>query len=139
MRTAIYARVSTPGQAQAQTIEQQLLRLRAHIKEKHWSLEPEHVFVDNGYSGAKLSRPGLDSLRDRAALAEFDVVLVTEPDRLARNYVHQMLVLEELEKLGIAKKRPISPMLLPNYARSMSDYLPDYGKELLGTGQIKLA
>ena len=101
MRTAIYARVSTPGQAQAQTIEQQLSRLRAHIKEKHWSLEPEHVFVDNGHSGAKLSRPGLDSLRDRAALAEFDVVLVTEPDRLARNYVHQMLVLEELEKLGI--------------------------------------
>jgi len=101
MRTAIYARVSTPGQAQAQTIEQQLSRLRAHIKEKHWSLEPEHVFVDNGHSGAKLNRPGLDNLRDRAALAEFDVVLVTEPDRLARNYVHQMLVLEELEKLGI--------------------------------------
>ena len=100
MRAAIYVRVSTQRQAQAQTIDQQLARLRAHIKEQSWSLEPEHVFVDDGYSGAKLNRPGLDSLRDRAALAEFDVVLITEPDRLARNYVHQMLVLEELEKRG---------------------------------------
>ena len=101
MRAAIYVRVSTQRQAQAQTIDQQLTRLRTRIREQDWSLEPEHVFVDDGYSGAKLNRPGLDDLRDRAALAEFDVVLITEPDRLARNYVHQMLVLEELEKHGI--------------------------------------
>lgn len=49
-----------------------------------------------GHSGAKLNRPGLDDLRDRAALAEFDTVLITEPDRLARNYVHQVVVIEEL-------------------------------------------
>jgi site-specific DNA recombinase len=111
MRVAIYIRVSTPGQAQAQTIEQQLSRLRAHIREQSWSLEPEHVFMDDGYSGAKLNRPGLDTLRDRATLAEFDVVLITEPDRLARNYVHQMLVIEELEKRGIRVQfldRPMS-------------------------------
>lgn len=111
MRVAIYVRVSTQRQAQAQTIEQQLSRLRAHIKEQSWSLEPEHVFVDDGYSGAKLNRPGLDSLRDRAAWAEFDVVLITEPDRLARNYVHQMLVIEELEKHGVRVEfldRPMS-------------------------------
>jgi site-specific DNA recombinase len=89
MRAAIYVRVSTQRQAQAQTIDQQITRLRAHIGEQDWSLESEHVFVDDGYSGAKLNRPGLDSLRDRAVLAEFDVVVVTEPDRLARNYVHQ--------------------------------------------------
>lgn len=111
MRAAIYVRVSTQGQAQAQTIEQQLARLRAHIREQGWSLESEHVFVDDGYSGAKLNRPGLDSLRDRAALAEFDVVLVTEPDRLARNYVHQMLLLDQLEQRGIRVEfldRPMS-------------------------------
>jgi site-specific DNA recombinase len=111
MRAAIYVRVSTQRQAQAQTIDQQITRLRAHIGEQDWSLESEHVFVDDGYSGAKLNRPGLDSLRDRAALAEFDVVVVTEPDRLARNYVHQMLVIEELEKHGISVEfldRPMS-------------------------------
>ena len=111
MRIAIYVRVSTQRQAQAQTVEQQLSRLRAYISEQGWLLEPEHVFVDDGYSGAKLNRPGLDSLRDRAALAEFDGVLMTEPDRLARNYVHQMLVIEELEKHGISVQfldRPMS-------------------------------
>jgi site-specific DNA recombinase len=101
MRVAIYVRVSTQRQAQTQTIEQQIERLRAHIEAQGWVLEPEHIYRDDGYSGAKLSRPGLDSLRDRAALAEFDLVLITEPDRLARNYVHQMVVIEELERRGI--------------------------------------
>jgi site-specific DNA recombinase len=101
MKTAIYVRVSTQRQAQAQTIEQQLARLRSYVEEQGWSLEPGHVFVDDGYSGANLNRPGLDSLRDRASLCEFEAVMITEPDRLARNYVHQMLVLEELEQRGI--------------------------------------
>jgi len=111
MRAAIYVRVSTQRQAQAQTIEQQTSRLHTQVEAQGWTLEPEHIFADEGYSGAKLNRPGLDSLRDRAALAEFDVVLITEPDRLARNYVHQMLVVEELEHRGIRVEfldRPMS-------------------------------
>jgi site-specific DNA recombinase len=111
MRVAIYVRVSTQRQAQTQTIEQQIDRLQAHIEVQGWLLEPEHVYRDDGYSGAKLNRPGLDSLRDRAALAEFDLVLITEPDRLARNYVHQMLVMDELERRGIRVEfldRPMS-------------------------------
>ena len=88
MRAAIYVRVSTYGQVEKQTIEQQIERLQEHIAETGWHLAAEHVYRDEGYSGAKLARPGLDSLRDRAALAEFDIVLITAPDRLARNYVH---------------------------------------------------
>ena len=49
-----------------------------------------HVYLDEGYSGASLNRPGLDALRDAAAMAEFEVLLVSAPDRLARNYVHQV-------------------------------------------------
>lgn len=97
MRVAIYTRVSTQRQAQTQTIEQQLERLQSHVVSKSWTLEAENIYRDDGYSGAKLNRPDLDSLRDRAALAEFDLVLITAPDRLARNYVHQMLIIEELE------------------------------------------
>jgi site-specific DNA recombinase len=85
MRTAIYARVSTHNQAQAQTIEQQIERLQAHVREQGWVLEQEHIYQDNGYSGAKLNRPGLDALRDHAVPADFDLVLITAPDRLARN------------------------------------------------------
>lgn len=61
----------------------------------------EHIFRDDGQSGGKLDRPGLDAVRDHAAQASFDVVLITAPDRLARTYVHQMIVLEELERRGV--------------------------------------
>jgi site-specific DNA recombinase len=100
MRTAVYARVSTTRQAQAQTIEQQLDRLRAAAAERGWELDGQHVYRDDGYSGARLGRPGLDRLRDHAALAELDVVLVAAPDRLARNYVHQVLLVDELAGHG---------------------------------------
>jgi site-specific DNA recombinase len=111
MRIALYARVSTTRQAQAQTIDQQLTRLHSHLEEQGSSVEAGDVFRDAGYSGASLNRPGLDQLRDRAALAEFDRVVVTAPDRLARKYVHQVLLIEELEQHGCAVEfleRPMS-------------------------------
>ena len=100
MRVALYARVSTQRQAQAQTVEQQLERLKKYADEQGWTIPIENVFRDDGYSGASLKRPGLDRLRDRAADRTLDRVLLTAPDRLARNYVHQVLLLEELEKNG---------------------------------------
>src|SRR5438045_9313864 len=100
MRVAVYARVSTTRQAQAQTIEQQLDRLRAAVAGRGWTLDERHVYRDDGYSGASLGRPGLDRLRDHAALADLDVALVTAPDRLARNYVHQVLLIDELAGHG---------------------------------------
>ena len=100
MRAAVYARVSTTRQAQAQTIEQQLDRLRVAVAERGWELDDQNVYRDDGFSGAGLGRPGLDRLRDHAALADLDVVLVTAPDRLARNYVHQVLLIEELASHG---------------------------------------
>jgi site-specific DNA recombinase len=51
-------------------------------------------------AGSLLKRPGLDRLRDQAAQAAFDRVLITAPDRLARKYVHQVLLIEELERSG---------------------------------------
>jgi site-specific DNA recombinase len=111
MKVAIYARVSTSRQQQSQTIEQQLDRLQATVTDQGWELAPEHIFRDDGYSGAKLARPGLERLRELAALAEFELVLITAPDRLARNYVHQVLLLEELARWGCQVEfldRPVS-------------------------------
>src|ERR1700756_877984 len=98
MRVALYARVSTTRQAQAQGIEQQLDRLRAAAAERGWDLEDQHVYRDDGYSGARIGRPGLDRLRDHAAPGE--PVLGPAPDRLARNYVHQVLLIDELAARG---------------------------------------
>jgi site-specific DNA recombinase len=100
MRTAVYLRVSTNRQTQAQTIEQQWERLKAHLHLQGEQLLAENVFRDDGYSGASLTRPGLDRLRDRVKSATLDRVLLTSPDRLARNYVHQMVLIEEWERSG---------------------------------------
>jgi site-specific DNA recombinase len=100
MKTAIYVRVSTNRQTQAQTIEQQLERLRRHLDLQSESLSADNIYRDDGYSGANLNRPGLDRLRDRVKAGVLDRVLLTSPDRLARNYVHQMVLIEEWERCG---------------------------------------
>ena len=101
MEVALYVRVSTSRQHQQQTIEQQLSRLRDHVATRpDWHVAEEHIYRDDGYSGATLKRPGLDRLRDRAALAAVACVVITAPDRLARNYVHQMLLVDELTQRG---------------------------------------
>jgi site-specific DNA recombinase len=101
MEIALYARVSTNRQQQTQTIEQQVECLLAEVQQhSDWHLSQEHIYRDDGYSGAQLNRPGLDRLRDHAALCLFVLVLITAPDRLARKYVHQVLLIDELEKRG---------------------------------------
>ena len=101
MEVAFYVRVSTSRQQQQQTIDQQLHRLRDYAAtHPEWQVAEEHIYRDDGYSGATLNRPGLDRLRDRAAMAAFECILITAPDRLARNYVHQMLLVDELTQRG---------------------------------------
>lgn len=101
MESALYVRVSTNRQQQAQTIEPQLERLHPYgAAHPDWHLAEEHIYRDDGYSGAKFNRPGLDRLRDRAAMAAFERVRMTAPDRLARNDVHQVLLLDELAPRG---------------------------------------
>src|SRR5215210_4500596 len=110
MHAAIYARVSTPRQARDLIIDQQVARLERYAQRKGWSLDDGRVYLDEGYSGASLNRPGLDALRDAAAMAEFEVVLVAAPDRLARKYVHQVLLMEELQGRGCRVEFTERPM-----------------------------
>jgi site-specific DNA recombinase len=102
MRAAVYARVSTERQERQQTIDSQLTALRAWAEAKGHELNERHVFRDEGYSGARLDRPGLDALRDAVRDGEVEVVAVLAPDRLARRYVYQALLLEEFRRAGCA-------------------------------------
>jgi site-specific DNA recombinase len=111
MTVALYARVSSQRQTNTQTIDQQLDRLRVRADESGVPQAACLVFRDDGYSGTSLRRPGLDALRDAVASAEVERVLITAPDRLARKYVHQVLLLEELERFGCVVEfldRPMS-------------------------------
>ena len=82
MAVALSMRVATSRQQQHQTIEQQLSRLPAYVAlQPDWHVADAHLYRDDGYSGATLTRPGLDRLRDRAAMAAFACVLMTAPAR----------------------------------------------------------
>ena len=97
---AIYARVSSARQAKDQTIGSQLSALRDHAATSRLDVPEEWVFADEGHSGATLVRPALEALRDLAAQGCLDVVLVYSPDRLARKFAYQALLIEELARCG---------------------------------------
>ena len=98
MNVAIYARVSSEVQEQRGTIGSQVEVLRARMAAEGHEIVAE--FLDDGYSGARLDRPGLDALRDAAEAGVIEAVWCLTPDRLARSYAYQMLVLDELDRLG---------------------------------------
>ncbi len=100
MRTALYARVSTERQERFQTIDSQFTALRAWVAAGDHQLAEEHIFRDEGYSGARLDRPGLDGLRDAVRDGAVEHVVVLSPDRLARRYAYQVLLLEEFRRAG---------------------------------------
>ncbi|GHO50439.1 recombinase family protein [Ktedonospora formicarum] len=101
VQVGIYARVSSEQQSDAKTIESQISELRARVAELGVFLPPEHEFIDDGYSGATLIRPALERLRDVVAAGGLERLFVHCPDRLARNYAHQVLLLEEFLRAGV--------------------------------------
>lgn len=98
---ALYARVSTLQQEQEATIESQVAAVEKYAQVQGYRLQPEFMFLDQGVSGAKLARPALDRLRDLAAEGAFSTVLCLSPDRLARQYAHQWVLLDELRRVGV--------------------------------------
>ena len=101
IRAAIYARVSSDQQAEAGTIASQVAELRQRAEKDGLPLEPEFCFLDDGYTGATLIRPALERLRDVAATGAIDRVYVHSPDRLARKYAYQVLLVDELRRCGV--------------------------------------
>ncbi len=99
MRVALYARVSTDVQEARGSIGSQLEALRLGAVAAGHEIAGE--YLDDGYSGARLDRPALDRLRDEAEAGLFEAVLCLTPDRLARVYAYQVLVLDELQRHGV--------------------------------------
>jgi site-specific DNA recombinase len=110
LQAAIYARVSSDQQAERHTIDSQLADLKTRAAQDGRPVPDDRLFVDNGHSGASLVRPALERLRDLVALSAIDVVYVHAPDRLARSYAHQVLLIEEFARAGTE--------LIPSYSPS---------------------
>jgi len=99
-RAALYARVSTEKQEREETVASQIELLYKAAAAAGYAITPTSVFIDEGVSGTRLDRPALDRFRDLVAEGAFEVLLVTVPDRLARRYAYQVLLVEEFHRCG---------------------------------------
>ena len=99
-QVAIYARVSSDQQAEAQTVASQVAALRERVAAEGLALPDAMQFIDEGYSGATLLRPALERLRDVIAARAVDRLYVHSPDRLARKYAYQVLLVDEFRRAG---------------------------------------
>ena len=94
LRAAVYARVATLDQEP----ENQLAELRRYVQARGWT---GTEYVDRGVSGAKDRRPGLDRLVADAKRRRFDVLVCWRLDRLGRNLRHLILLLDDLQAIGV--------------------------------------
>ena len=97
---AIYARVSSAAQKEEETIDSQTATLKEQAKTLGLAVPPDWVFEDEGFSGSTLVRPALERLRALVAQVHVSVLLCHAPDRLARRYAYQVLLLEEFARAG---------------------------------------
>ncbi len=98
LRAAAYLRVSSQKQADEMTIRSQRHDIHTRIESDRLQLDKAFEFADDGYSGSDLVRPALEKLRDCIAASLVDRVYIHSPDRLARRFAHQAILLEEFEK-----------------------------------------
>lgn len=94
-KVALYYRVSSADQSTGM----QKTDLRRYAKARGFVVYKE--YCDEGVSGAKVKRPGLDRLMEDARKRLFDVVLVWRFDRFARSVLHLVKALEEFRHLKI--------------------------------------
>ncbi|HLN63625.1 MAG TPA: recombinase family protein, partial [Symbiobacteriaceae bacterium] len=99
MRAAVYLRVSTEDQAQKYSLGAQ--REACCRRARELGAESVAEYVDPGVSGELLERPGLTALREAVLEGRVDLVVVLDPDRLARKLGLQILLTEELERAGV--------------------------------------
>ena len=91
-RVAIYVRVSTQEQSEhGYSIGEQQERLIAFCKAKDWLVH--EVYIDGGYTGSNLDRPGIKKLCED--INKFDIVLVYKLDRLSRSQYDILSLIEK--------------------------------------------
>ena len=135
MRAALYARVSTERQERFQTIDSQLAALRDWAATGGHEISDDFVFRDEGYSGSRLDRPGLDALRDAVRDGVVGIVAVLTPDRLARKYAYQVLLLEEFRRAGVEivfLQHPISDDPNDQLLLQIQGAIAEYERAVLG-------
>ena len=100
MKAAIYARYSSENQ-RPQSIDDQISTCRQLAQKEGFSIEDNHIYSDEAKSGANKDRHGLNSLVEAARNHLFQVVLVDDLSRLARDNFLMLTVLADLNFEGV--------------------------------------
>lgn len=101
MIAALYARVSTARQEEQEQIESQIDEIKTKILADSNIIPQENIFMDDGWTGEMLQRPGLDAMRDAAVAGDFQVLYVYDRGRLSRVFAYQEVLIEEIVNKGI--------------------------------------
>jgi site-specific DNA recombinase len=124
--------VSSDRQVEEGTIASQLASLHTYGEAHGYAIDADLIFIDEGFSGATLARPGLDALRDQAVAGALDHILVLSPDRLARNHAHQLVLIEECKRLGVEMvfvNRPIAQSPEDQLLLQMQGVIAEFERE----------
>jgi len=97
---AIYARVSTDEQTENFSIASQLDLLKNYCRSMQYKIYNE--YVDPGYSGTTQNRPALQRLLNDASKGKFKLVIVYRIDRFFRSVKDLLLIVDHMDRLGIA-------------------------------------
>jgi site-specific DNA recombinase len=100
MAAAIYARYSSENQ-RPESIDDQVSACRKLAKLRSLTISDDHIYADQAQSGARSDRPALAALMAAARGGEFDVVLVDDLSRLARDNHLMLSIIAELHFEGI--------------------------------------
>jgi len=100
MRGAIYARYSSENQ-RPESIDDQVSACRKLADARGYVVDEAQIYTDVAASGARKDRTGLNALLGAAERHEFDVLLIDDLSRLARNTLLMLSVLEELRFNGV--------------------------------------
>src|SRR3989442_8976708 len=101
MIAAIYARKSTEQNGVAgeqKSVTRQIEHARAYAAGHGWSVVDEHVYVDDGISGAEFAtRPGyLRLMNALTRRAPFQALVMSEVSRLGREQIETAYALKQL-------------------------------------------
>ncbi len=106
MIAAIYARKSTEQTGVAddeKSVTRQVEHAKAYATGKGWRVAEEHIYVDDGISGAEfVKRPGLARLMNvLKPKPPFQVLIMSEESRLGREQIETAYLLKQIITAGV--------------------------------------
>lgn len=98
-RCGLYIRVSTEQQVDRNSLSTQKAQLREYVSNRQW--QDIELFVDAGISAKNTKRPAFQKMLQYAKEGKINVILVTKIDRISRNLIDLLNLIQDLNRWGV--------------------------------------